>query len=557
MAKHEALICCIVLLVDCLAATATIEQDGSRVASIVLNPETNRLHVEEGMKRHDVVAFGRFKDQINETGWAFLEIETNKSYTDEIQAYAAGVLEANLTRDLIEKQWINMYAHYCDNQWEFCARLKTFLEHNLLYTGQQALKLGSTDPYWHQVHMQMKQLRGLSDEFENEELNFSNEYTNGTRVLFFNIEGDLLDLEQALGRKESAYDVRATTPCTALIKVLNDSRDIYFSHDAWFLYRSMLRIQKKYSIALHTTKHSSDVVPGHVVAMSSYPGKLVSLDDFYLTSTGLAVTETTIDNDNPALWEFLNPNASVLTWVRGAVANRLASTGHEWVSIFKRENSGTYNNQWSILDYKLFTPNQPIRDNTLWVLEQMPSVIEAADLSHVLRKQGYWPSYNVAYFKHIFNISGQPALVAKYGAYYSYAGAPRARIIRRDHGTVHDMDSMMRLMRYNDYKHDPVSACNCTPPYNPVYAMSSRYDLLDPEGTYDVPRMNRRAVGGIDMKLTNSSLFKSSEFIAISGPTHESVPAFQWSTSGFQEEHVGHPDLWTFGPVLHHWWTRA
>ncbi len=33
-----------------------------------------------------------------------------------------------------------------------------------------------------------------------------------------------------------------------------------------------------------------------------------------------------------------------------------------------------YNNQWMVVDYKLFTPNQPIQDNTLWILEQIPGL---------------------------------------------------------------------------------------------------------------------------------------------------------------------------------------
>ena len=43
--------------------------------------------------------------------------------------------------------------------------------------------------------------------------------------------------------------------------------------------------------------------------------------------------------------------------------------------------------------------------------------------------------------------SGLPALVARYGPWFSYDGSPRAQIFRRNHSLVHDLDSMMRLMR--------------------------------------------------------------------------------------------------------------
>lgn len=50
-------------------------------------------------------------------------------------------------------------------------------------------------------------------------------------------------------------------------------------------------------------------------------------------------------------------------------------------------------------------------------------------------------------FESVFNASGLPALVARYGPWFSYDGSPRAQIFRRNHSLVHDLDSMMRLMR--------------------------------------------------------------------------------------------------------------
>ncbi|KAH9376839.1 hypothetical protein HPB48_009747 [Haemaphysalis longicornis] len=54
-------------------------------------------------------------------------------------------------------------------------------------------------------------------------------------------------------------------------------------------------------------------------------------------------------------------------------------------------------------------------------------------------------------------------------------------------------------------------------------------------------------------QLTNYTLFKSLEFIGISGPTWGTQPVFEWSTSGFNDSHIGHPDKWQFGPVHHQW----
>ena len=46
-------------------------------------------------------------------------------------------------------------------------------------------------------------------------------------------------------------------------------------------------------------------------------------------------------------------------------------------------------------------------------------------------------------------MSGYPQMVENFGTLLSYELAPRAKIFRRDQGTVVDMQSMQALMRYN------------------------------------------------------------------------------------------------------------
>ena len=63
---------------------------------------------------------------------------------------------------------------------------------------------------------------------------------------------------------------------------------------------------------------------------------------------------------------------------------------------FAKLNSGTYNNQWIVVDYKKFRRGRREfhGDGLIHVLEQMPRHIVQADLTKKLLEDTYWPSYN-------------------------------------------------------------------------------------------------------------------------------------------------------------------
>lgn len=83
--------------------------------------------------------------------------------------------------------------------------------------------------------------------------------------------------------------------------------------------------------------------------------------------------ETTHKIYNRSLYEHVSPVGQIGCWLRNVVANKLAHTAQEWAKLFARYNSGTYNNQWSIVDYKKFESGKPLPSKgVLWVLEQIP-----------------------------------------------------------------------------------------------------------------------------------------------------------------------------------------
>jgi len=62
----------------------------------------------------------------------------------------------------------------------------------------------------------------------------------------------------------------------------------------------------------------------------------------------------------------------------------------------------------------------------------MPGHTAAGDQTDYLRMGGFWPSYNIPFFKSIYDISGNAAAADQFGPDKSYELAPRAKIFRRD-----------------------------------------------------------------------------------------------------------------------------
>ncbi|CAL1540352.1 unnamed protein product [Lymnaea stagnalis] len=508
----------------------------------------------------DFIAVASFDNSINQTGWAKLDITTtagpNKNYTDLQQSYAAGFVEGHITRSLIGMHWINTVAGFCpeplSNQ---CRQLKKFLEQNLDWMQQQINNAGN-NPYWYHVKLFLLQAVGLQDGYSNYP-GVINMDIDVLGLYFFQVGGDMEDLGEIF---QSLSKYRGPDPddqwahgrghCSALLRLLPDFSDLYVAQDTWNDLPSMLRILKRYNFDLHLLPSSDISIPGNTMTFSSYPGVLTSGDDFYAISSGLVSQETTIGNSNPDLLKYIT-FTSVLEGFRSMVANRISSTGKEWADTFSQFNSGTYNNQWMIVDYKRFQPLQTTSvPGLFYLIEQIPGTIVSQDLTELLYNQSYFGSYNVAYFPSIFNASGMPALVKQFGDWFTYDKNPRALIFKRDVGKVKDLDSMTKLMRYNNFQNDPLSRCNCTPPYSAENAIACRDDLNPIDGKYPFGALGHRPHIATDMKLTSAELFKSLSFLAISSPTYDDLPPFQWSKSDYQSmSHLGHPDLWQF-PVI-------
>eukprot|EP00118_Oscarella_pearsei_P024892 m.307042 g.307042 ORF g.307042 m.307042 type:complete len:550 (+) comp41843_c0_seq1:97-1746(+) len=539
-------------LVVYFSAVQIVVSSVKKQGSVYYVAETKEFQFKEDYNE-EAAATGTFKDEISTTGWSYLSVKTNATFTDEVQAMAAGMLEGKLTYELIHASWLNTVSTYCQTPSQYCTKLNKYLSDQRSFVKEMVGVNGEEDDYWHQVNLVYIQLDGLTKGYAEATAGMKDYTIDAQGFLFLNLGGDLEDLEEALGAPEGTKSrVLGSGSCSAIIKLLPGHTELFTAHDTWGPLTNMLRIYKRYEFSYHTVK-GNEVVPGSAIAFSSYPAAVLSIDDYYIISSGLVTQETTNGNNNDKLWQYVQPR-TVLDFVRCMVANRLANSGEEWSKVFEKYNSGTYNNQWMIVDYKLFKAGKELQPNTLWILEQLPGYVEYHDMTSVLSEKGYWASYNIPAFPTVFKMSGMPALVEQHGNWFTHDKHPRALIFARNQSAITDLDSLYLLMRYNNYKHDPLSRCNCTPPYTGENSIAARSDLNPPDGKYAFSALGLRNHAAVDTKITSSKMVPELASCAVSGPTHQQQPVFVWSTSPFANlSHIGMPERWEFDRQMVEW----
>jgi hypothetical protein len=410
---------------------------------------------------------------------------------------------------------------------------------------QQQVLVNPNSTFWGQVGSFFSQLQGLADGFNAathaEQLPYSLTLFEVFKLNFVNEYGDV-----AIAVADDApRAVRRNQHCSAMVKVTKS--DLLVAQDTWDNFENTIRTYKVYNI------------DGTVVAFSSMAGFIASGDDWYITSNLLSSLETTNGYYNNALAvEYVVPS-TVSEFLRVMVANFVASSAPEWVALFQYNNSGTYCNQWMVVDYNLYTPGATgsnLPDDLMWVAEQIPGNVTSADVTPVLRNTSYWGSYNIPYFRNIFDESGFEQEEREFGSFFNHHNNSRAEIFRRNQSDVVDLSSMQALMRYNNWKEDPLSTipncANCNPSTSPMLSIASRGDLVPlnavlPANASYSGYFGRAAFGAVDCKITNYAMIQLMQGIVISGPTtYNDNPVFSWTGSWAGMQPDGAPLVYNF-----------
>ena len=478
---------------------------------VYINGPRQAVAVPHLLPGKEYAAWIKYYPYMQRTGWDILNVTTTATVPDKDQAYAAGFGEGYATYLSMGHLYVNIFGEVppqgSHKPKPIPPKVEAFVNANLAYMDAMIKQRGADSNYWFQVGLIVEQFYGMLAGY-NARADPAMTFSPAMLMLLAGW-GDANDLFHGLNgttedwRSMSKHDFNTwfalRTHCTSLVKLLADGSDIFFAHTTWATYNTLVRSFKHYNFNFDTERGAL----ARRISFSGFAGSLASVDDFYVTDTGLAVMETSFSVYNMSLYKLLKPQ-TLLTWVRAMVASRTASSGKQWAEIFAEENSGTYSNQWQTLDYNLFTPGKALANNTLTILETLPGVSIIQDATPVLR-YGYWPSYNVPSIPAIYKLAGYPEALALQGADMNdYETSIRAQILRRDHGNVFTMSDMMFLMQYNDYKRDPLSKGD------PSQAIAARGDFIG--GCW----------GGVDSKITSNAMMKNGmQVLAYSGPTQQ------------------------------------
>ena len=126
--------------------------------------------------------------------------------------------------------------------------------------------------------------------------------------------------------------------CSAFIATGETTRggNIVVAHNTW----------SSYLITRCNVIMDLSPAKGKRILMQTNPGSLSSETDWFLTNSGLLITETTISGVNT-----FNPDGTPY-FIRARKAAQYAHTIDEWVKIMVEDNNGGYANDWLIGDTK-------------------------------------------------------------------------------------------------------------------------------------------------------------------------------------------------------------
>jgi hypothetical protein len=335
------------------------------------------------------VAWAHYNNTVKKNGWGYLSIGATKDerISREVKMYAAGFLEGLVSAQQIRDFQHNANAligsdedrhHAMGNIRElFEKEANTIVHLSNMTTGATLSDANApVDAWWRQARYALLQSWGMLDAYNRQVQQVKGTPMSMVDLLILNSDGETpeletaYDMEEALlrqserenpgednddGTKQSFLQrkvqhrsqpkilhsraareelrrkeiknlndkawrkiKRATGRCSALVRVTQNNSDLMLGHTTFSDYSEMNRIFKYYDFPLGEGVAQK-------IGFSSYPGVAGSTDDYYITDTGLAVTETTISMLTDEPYDKLDDTGAKLPdFMRIMLSTRLA-----------------------------------------------------------------------------------------------------------------------------------------------------------------------------------------------------------------------------------------
>lgn len=488
--------------------------------------KSGHVRVEIGSINRSGSCWANYTNSLYDDGWYKYVVEGREGEDPYLMSKCAGYLEGFLA----QKQILDAYNLYLDATFdnrsnELPSDFEEWMQANMDYAFQ----------FVEEDHKFSKQYKVFTEMFQGlfEGYNAKaddNEKINKLGLWIYSSNGDITDILPLLGHWEVGDHRRAR--CTALIKLLPDFSDIFMSHNTWCDYRQLHAVLKEITLPI-------PFFNAHKVLLSTRIGMIGSVDDFYVSDSNLMVFETSLLNQNMTLAREFVKKEAINYWIRANTAMFVADGGKSWVDIFMYDNSGTYNNDYYIIDINKFKPGiEPTKD-LVWLVEQTPSnKLFAFDVTQKLVENDHIESFNVPVTQEIYDMMDYKSRADFDVLFIPFFKHPRYLISERVLSQVETFDDFLHAGRYNKYLTDTESKGN------PLSTIASRNELNTSAENDDFWE------GALDNKACRASeVFTRLNVWAINSPTNEdsSCPTFNLSYDRLGNyPHDGLPEIWDF-----------
>jgi len=496
-------------------------------------------------REHDVnsVAWGCYEDRVPDTGWGSLSI----SSTDRddiplvVRAYGAGFVEGLLTYQRIMQFANNVHKLVeldADGHPSRMQAVETVLHRVLAewekYAGGDA-HAEPTEDLPRQAWAALLQLRGIRDGSNYMAMKRGQSVISLYQLLEMNMHFELAGIMEVyagslqaggggLGQESDRVDKSVSlwkvwaahlshgSGVVRRIGTRGDAEDLVTGGVAMGNFGEMLRIAKHYHL------HFGNLVKGF--SMSSYPGCISSTDDYIITTRGWVLLSAWFGQLKGQQARPMLDHGGMPAFLRATLALRLATNPRTWAKVYGSLAGLAGGKQWLIVDYSLIKEGQSLANDTVWLVESLPTVERAGDVTEHVRQDGFFEIHGAPFFRAVREALGWSP--TRHGSRDQH----RFSALHDKASTIHDLASAREVLTEVDPSRDPTVQLPIAP-------------RLDLGGVMPIPH------GAIDAKVASRCLVQKLAFQGRSSPGFsKSRQPFSWEndTHGFAAwPHLGVP----------------